>query len=167
MQLTSLQADHFRIPLPVTLSDSTHGEMTHFELVTVRLRDGEGAEGLGYTYSVGAGGAAIHALIARDLAPLLEIQIQRDGFFTLVIELVTGSETKLVQRFVDAFGAHLIGHIGRLDLDDLGPHHGQLKGGEWSRVNMGEIQHPNAVKCTHRVSGSAAQRKATGFCLAA
>jgi L-alanine-DL-glutamate epimerase-like enolase superfamily enzyme len=45
--------------------------MTHFELVTVRVTDAEGAEGVGYTYSVGAGGAAIHALIARDLTPLL------------------------------------------------------------------------------------------------
>ena len=74
MTLRSIQADHFRIPLPVTLSDSTHGDITHFELVTVRVRDADGAEGLGYTYTVGAGGAAIQALVARDLAPLLEGQ---------------------------------------------------------------------------------------------
>lgn len=71
MHLTSLQTDHFRIPLPVTLSDSTHGEMTHFELVTVRLRADDGAEGLGYAYTVGAGGSAIQNLIERDLQPLL------------------------------------------------------------------------------------------------
>ncbi len=71
MTLQEIRADHYRVPLPVALSDSTHGTMTHFELVTVRLRDSEGAEGMGYTYSVGAGGAAIHALIARDLEPLL------------------------------------------------------------------------------------------------
>ncbi len=71
MPIQEIRADHYRVPLPVALSDSTHGTMTHFELVTVRLHDGEGAEGLGYTYSVGAGGAAIHALIARDLEPLL------------------------------------------------------------------------------------------------
>ncbi len=74
MTLQDIRADHYRVPLPVALSDSTHGTMTHFELVTVRLRDGEGAEGLGYTYSVGAGGSAIHALIARDLEPLLASQ---------------------------------------------------------------------------------------------
>ena len=33
--------------------------------------DAEGAEGVGYTYTVGTGGAAVHALVARDLAPLL------------------------------------------------------------------------------------------------
>ena len=72
MTIADLQTDLYRIPLPVTLSDSTHGEITHFELVTVRLRDDDGAEGLGYTYTVGVGGAAIHALIDRDLRPLLD-----------------------------------------------------------------------------------------------
>lgn len=76
MTIASVTVDHYRIPLPVTLSDSTHGEMSHFELVTVRLGDADGAEGLGYTYTVGAGGAAIRALIARDLAPRL---VGRDG----------------------------------------------------------------------------------------
>jgi len=37
----------------------------------VRVRDAEGAEGVGYTYTVGAGGAAVQALVARELAPLL------------------------------------------------------------------------------------------------
>ncbi len=39
MTISQIQADHFRIPLPVPLSDSTHGEMTAFDLVTVRVRD--------------------------------------------------------------------------------------------------------------------------------
>jgi L-alanine-DL-glutamate epimerase-like enolase superfamily enzyme len=56
----------------VALSDSTHGTMAAFELITVRVRDADGAEGLGYTYTVGAGGGAMQQLIARDLAPLLE-----------------------------------------------------------------------------------------------
>jgi L-alanine-DL-glutamate epimerase-like enolase superfamily enzyme len=59
MTIASVRADHYRIPLPVALSDSTHGTMEAFELVTVRLRDADGAEGLGYTYTVGAGGGAI------------------------------------------------------------------------------------------------------------
>ena len=46
--------DHYRIPLPVVLSDSTHGDIAEFELVTVRVRDTAGVEGLGYTYTVGA-----------------------------------------------------------------------------------------------------------------
>jgi L-alanine-DL-glutamate epimerase-like enolase superfamily enzyme len=69
--LVRMDCAHYRIPLPVTLSDSTHGEISHFELVTVRLRERDGAEGVGYTYTVGAGGAAILALLERDLAPLL------------------------------------------------------------------------------------------------
>jgi L-alanine-DL-glutamate epimerase-like enolase superfamily enzyme len=43
--------------------------MTHFQLVTVRLCDEDGAEGLGYTYTIGSGGLAIRALIEADLSP--------------------------------------------------------------------------------------------------
>ena len=71
MTIARVKCDHFRIPLPRTLSDSTHGEITHFELITVRLTDAHGVEGLGYTYTVGAGGGAIRALIERDLTPLI------------------------------------------------------------------------------------------------
>jgi L-alanine-DL-glutamate epimerase-like enolase superfamily enzyme len=71
MSIRDVRADHYRIPLPVVLSDSTHGTIRDFELVTVRVREADGAEGIGYTYTVGAGGAAVHALIARDLVPLL------------------------------------------------------------------------------------------------
>jgi L-alanine-DL-glutamate epimerase-like enolase superfamily enzyme len=71
MLIHEVQADHYRIPLPIALSDSTHGTIRAFELITVRVRDTEGAEGMGYTYTVGTGGGAVHALIARDLAPLL------------------------------------------------------------------------------------------------
>jgi L-alanine-DL-glutamate epimerase-like enolase superfamily enzyme len=63
--------DHYRIPLPVVLSDSTHGDIAEFELVTVRVRDAAGIEGLGYTYTVGRGGAAIAVLIRDDLSPVL------------------------------------------------------------------------------------------------
>ena len=37
----------YRIPLTITLSDSTHGEIQAFELVTCRVRDSDGAEGVG------------------------------------------------------------------------------------------------------------------------
>jgi L-alanine-DL-glutamate epimerase-like enolase superfamily enzyme len=69
--IREIQADHYRIPLPIALSDSTHGTIRGFELVTVRVRDHGGAEGVGYTYTVGTGGAAILALLGRDLTPLL------------------------------------------------------------------------------------------------
>ena len=70
MTVVALEAAHYRVPLPTVLSDSTHGEITHFELVTARVRTRDGAEGVGYTYTVGAGGAAIRALL-EDLAPLV------------------------------------------------------------------------------------------------
>ncbi|MBM4442772.1 MAG: mandelate racemase/muconate lactonizing enzyme family protein [Candidatus Rokubacteria bacterium] len=69
--IRQVEAGCYRIPLPVTLSDSTHGSIAAFELVTVRVRDADGAEGVGYTYTVGTGGRAAHALIAHDLTPLL------------------------------------------------------------------------------------------------
>lgn len=69
--IRDLRADHYRIPLPTVLSDSTHGTIAAFELVTARIRDDDGAEGVGYTYTVGTGGGAVHSLLARDLAPVL------------------------------------------------------------------------------------------------
>ncbi|MGH7385492.1 MAG: uroporphyrinogen decarboxylase, partial [Candidatus Rokuibacteriota bacterium] len=57
MRIREVLTDHYRIPLPVALSDSTHGLIEGFELVTARLRDEDGAEGVGYTYTVGTGGA--------------------------------------------------------------------------------------------------------------
>ena len=72
MTIAAVETGHFRIPLPVTLSDSTHGDITHFELITARVTDADGREGLGYTYTVGAGGGAIRSLIETDLAPLLQ-----------------------------------------------------------------------------------------------
>jgi len=72
MLIRDVHADHYVIPLPTALSDSTHGTIEGFELVTVRVRDADGAEGVGYTYTVGTGGAAVHALVVRDLAPRLQ-----------------------------------------------------------------------------------------------
>ena len=72
MKIREIKSDHYSIPLPEVLSDSTHGLMTEFALITVRIRCDDGATGMGYTYTVGnTGGAAIHTLIERDLAPVL------------------------------------------------------------------------------------------------
>ena len=70
MTIAGVEVGHYRIPLPVVLSDSTHGDIAHFDLVTARVRSHDGAEGVGYTYTVGAGAAAIRALLG-DLVPLL------------------------------------------------------------------------------------------------
>ena len=71
MTIHSVKADHYRIPLGVTLSDATHGEMSSFEFVTVRLETDSGLEGIGFTYTTGSSGAAIRSLIERELLPVL------------------------------------------------------------------------------------------------
>ncbi len=70
MKIDAIETGHYRIPLDVVLTDSTHGEMPYFELITVRLRC-DGAQGVGYTYTIGRGGAAIRSLIDRELADWL------------------------------------------------------------------------------------------------
>jgi L-alanine-DL-glutamate epimerase-like enolase superfamily enzyme len=69
-RIAAVETGHYRIPLDVALSDSTHGTITAFELVTVRVRDADGAEGVGYTYTTGHNGAAIHATMVHDVIPL-------------------------------------------------------------------------------------------------
>jgi L-alanine-DL-glutamate epimerase-like enolase superfamily enzyme len=66
-KLTSIEPGFFRIPLPEVLTDSMHGEMRAFELNTVRLRDADGAEGVGYTFTVGRNGAAVDAILSREM----------------------------------------------------------------------------------------------------
>jgi L-alanine-DL-glutamate epimerase-like enolase superfamily enzyme len=73
-KIVSIESSLYRIPLPVMLSDSMHGDMTHFELVTCRLRDADGGEGVGYTYTPGSGASGIHALLQRDLPEILKGQ---------------------------------------------------------------------------------------------
>src|SRR5258707_6974553 len=62
----------YRIPLTVSLSDSTHGKINAFELVTCRVRDTDGAEGIGYTYTVGRNGGAIADALRREIPELIE-----------------------------------------------------------------------------------------------
>jgi len=71
MQIKDIQCNLYRIPLAVVLSDATHGEIPDFELITVRIRTASGLEGVGYTYTVGAGGRAIQTLINSDIRPIL------------------------------------------------------------------------------------------------
>ncbi len=69
--IASLRTDFYLVPLEVVLSDSTHGSIPHFELVTVRITDDDGIEGVGYTYAVNSGGAAFKTLIDTYLAPVV------------------------------------------------------------------------------------------------
>jgi L-alanine-DL-glutamate epimerase-like enolase superfamily enzyme len=69
--ITSLRTDFFQVPLPVVLTDATHGVIEHFELVTVRVEDSDGAEGIGYTYAVNSGAEAFAVLVDHYLAPVV------------------------------------------------------------------------------------------------
>lgn len=70
-KIESVVTDHYRVPLPVKLTDSMHGDMHDFELITVRITDSDGLEGMGYTYTVNAGGAAVAVMIERYLSEVL------------------------------------------------------------------------------------------------
>ncbi len=67
----SVTTGYFRVPLPEILTDSTHGAMRDFELVTALVRDVDGAEGVGYTFTVGRNGGAIANVIATEMTPLV------------------------------------------------------------------------------------------------
>jgi L-alanine-DL-glutamate epimerase-like enolase superfamily enzyme len=60
----------YRIPLPVVLTDSMHGEMRAFEIVTARVMDADGAEGVGYTFTVGRNGGAAASVLRDEIAEL-------------------------------------------------------------------------------------------------
>lgn len=67
--ISRLRADHYVIPLPRALEDSMHGTMTGFEVVTARITDSDGAEGVGYTFTCGVNGGAIADILGREMAP--------------------------------------------------------------------------------------------------
>lgn len=71
MIIQNLKTDFYRIPLPVALSDASHGTITHFDLVTARIVTDDGLEGVGYTFTPGTGGSGIHALVDRDLRDVI------------------------------------------------------------------------------------------------
>ncbi len=69
--IANLETGFYRVPLPVVLTDATHGEMKAFELNTVRIRDADGAEGVGYTYTVGRNGGAIESILSTEMPEIL------------------------------------------------------------------------------------------------
>ena len=42
--ISKIETGCYRVPLPVVLSDSTHGDLTHFELILVQIEDAEGSK---------------------------------------------------------------------------------------------------------------------------
>jgi L-alanine-DL-glutamate epimerase-like enolase superfamily enzyme len=70
-RIDSAECGRFRIVPESSIADSTHGDIRAFELNTIRLRDADGAEGVGYTFTVGRNGAAIDATLRVEIAELL------------------------------------------------------------------------------------------------
>jgi L-alanine-DL-glutamate epimerase-like enolase superfamily enzyme len=70
-KIVTVESGYYRVPLPVLLTDSTHGEMRGFELNTVRIRDAHAAEGIGYTFTVGRNGGAVDAVLKREFSEIL------------------------------------------------------------------------------------------------
>ena len=66
-----VECGYYRVPLPKVLTDSMHGVMRDFELVTARVRDSEGGEGVGYTFTVGRNGGAVHDTLKREIAEIV------------------------------------------------------------------------------------------------
>ncbi len=71
VKISNLETRLYRIPLPSPMTDAVHGEMTHFEVVMVLLETQDGTRGLGYTYTIGQGGAAIRSLLEEVIRPIL------------------------------------------------------------------------------------------------
>src|SRR6476660_503643 len=71
-EIKKVETGYYRVPLPVTLSDSTHGDISAFELITARVGDSDGAEGVGYTYTVGRNGGAVADILRREIPELIE-----------------------------------------------------------------------------------------------
>jgi L-alanine-DL-glutamate epimerase-like enolase superfamily enzyme len=69
------QAAHYRVPRDVWAGGRRVGasryEISHLELVTVDVETEDGVAGFGFTYTVGHGGAAILALLEREILPEL------------------------------------------------------------------------------------------------
>ena len=61
----------YALPPATRLVDARHGEHNKIELVTVEITDSDSITGIGYTFTGGHNGAAIHKGIDADIIPLL------------------------------------------------------------------------------------------------
>lgn len=69
--IADLHTAAYRIPLPTVLTDSTHGTMRAFELITAWVRDSDGQEGTGYTFTVGRNGRAALSVLRDEIAEIV------------------------------------------------------------------------------------------------
>lgn len=69
--IRSVESSVFKVPLAVVLSDSMHGSIPFFQINVVTVTDADGAQGIGYTYTVGRNGGAIQAILADEMPEIL------------------------------------------------------------------------------------------------
>ena len=70
-EIDRIDIEYYQIPLDEVLSDAKHGDHTHFELIVCKIICQDGIQGVGYTYTGGKGGQAIHSILEKELKPLL------------------------------------------------------------------------------------------------
>jgi L-alanine-DL-glutamate epimerase-like enolase superfamily enzyme len=70
VKITSAEAGCYRVPLKDPWESAAH-TITHLELVITRVRTDTEHEGVGWSYTIGAGGTAAAAFLADDLLPRL------------------------------------------------------------------------------------------------
>ncbi len=70
-KILSVNTRRFNLPLDEILTDASHGDHSHFEVITATITLEDGTSGTGYTYTGGRGGIAIKAMIDHDLTPFL------------------------------------------------------------------------------------------------
>jgi len=63
MKIDRVETTLYRIPLPVPVQAASHGVMSEFDLVTVRIDAGAGAAGVGYTVLNAGHGVAAAAIV--------------------------------------------------------------------------------------------------------
>src|SRR5205807_4015268 len=68
MKIASAEARCYRVPLPAPWGSATH-RITHHELIVTRLATDSKLEGVGWSYTIGAGGTAVAALLSDYLLP--------------------------------------------------------------------------------------------------
>jgi hypothetical protein len=63
LKIDRFESNIYRIPLSTPVEAASHGVMSEFDMVVVRLRDSDGVEGCGYTVLHAGHGASVKAII--------------------------------------------------------------------------------------------------------
>jgi L-alanine-DL-glutamate epimerase-like enolase superfamily enzyme len=69
-KIAHIRTGFYRLPFHEILVDAMHGEHKAFEVITVEVIDDDGASGVGYTFTGGRNGGAIHAVAEGEIPEL-------------------------------------------------------------------------------------------------